>query len=108
MTPLWSKKSELTDNEWMSLINTHGEGLPPCCGNISSLRDEIISMARDGCTLAPWNGVQILRAYRVACDGHTFTEDAFPALLKLLREVAESMGYTLEQVHELPHKGNGE
>jgi len=92
----------------MSLINKNGEGLPPCCANISSLRDEIVTMARDGCTLAPWNGLQILHAYRVARDGHEFNEESFPALLKLIREVADSMGFTLEQVHKLKHEGNGE
>ncbi len=36
----------LTDEEWMSIINRERDGLPPCCANVSGLRDEIISIAR--------------------------------------------------------------
>jgi hypothetical protein len=36
----------LTDEEWMSIINKERDGLPPCCANVSNLRDEIISIAR--------------------------------------------------------------
>jgi hypothetical protein len=35
----------LTDREWMSIINRERDGLPPCCANVSALRDEIISLA---------------------------------------------------------------
>lgn len=35
----------LTDEEWMSIINREREGLPPCCANVSALRDEIIGLA---------------------------------------------------------------
>jgi hypothetical protein len=37
----------LTDEEWMSVINKERDGLPPCCANVSALRDEIIGLARD-------------------------------------------------------------
>jgi len=37
----------LTDEEWMSIINRERDGLPPCCANVSALRDEIISLARE-------------------------------------------------------------
>lgn len=37
----------LTDEEWMSIINKDRDGLPPCCANVSGLRDEIISIARE-------------------------------------------------------------
>ena len=37
----------LSDEEWMSIINRERDGLPPCCANVSALRDEIISIARD-------------------------------------------------------------
>jgi hypothetical protein len=37
----------LTDEEWMSIINKEREGLPPCCANVSALRDELISIARE-------------------------------------------------------------
>jgi len=92
----------------MSLINQKREGLPPCCANISALRDEIIQIARDGAMLPPWNGLHFLRAYRVCRDGHDFDDVQFPALMKLTQQVAESMGYTLAEVDDFPHQGNGE
>ena len=98
--------SALTDQEWMSLINKEREGLPPCCGNISELRDQIITIAREGAQHAAWNATQFLRAYRVARDGHNLEQ--LPALMKLVREVAESMGYSMEEVNSFPHEGNGE
>jgi hypothetical protein len=41
------KKLELTDTEWMNIIVRDRDGLPPCCANISSLRDVLIHMARE-------------------------------------------------------------
>lgn len=108
MTTLQETPSTLTDEEWMSLINKERDGLPECCANIGELRDQIIQIARDGATLAPWNGMQFLRAYRVARDGHEITDETAPVLMKLVREVTESMGYTLDEVHGFPHQGNGE
>lgn len=108
MKSLGETPCSLTDAEWMSLINKERDGLPRCCANISDLRDQLIQIARDGAMLAPWNGMEFLRAYRVARDGHDFTEEAQPALMKLVKEVAESMGLTLEKIHALPHQGNGE
>lgn len=38
---------QLTDSEWMSIIDQEDEnGLPYCCANVSSLRDVVIDMAR--------------------------------------------------------------
>lgn len=47
---------DLTNDEWMSLINADGEGLPRCCANISNVRDMIMSAARD-------NGVVLVPGY---------------------------------------------
>lgn len=44
MTPF---SQTLTDTEWMSIINRDRDGLPPCCANISQLRDTVISLARE-------------------------------------------------------------
>jgi len=98
----------LTDSEWMSLIDKERGGLPPCCANISELRDQIILLAREGGNLPPWNGMAYLRAYRVCLDGHPFTETHFPELLKLTKDVARSMGVTFEELGAFPHEGNGE
>lgn len=108
MPTLHETDSTLTDSEWMSLINKERDGLPECCANISELRDQIIQIIRDGGKLAPWNGMQFLRAYRVCRDGHDLNDETTPVLMKLVREVAESMDYTLDMVHGLPHQGNGE
>ena len=42
------KRLELTDSEWMSIIDGERDGLPMCCANISELRDSLISAARSG------------------------------------------------------------
>jgi hypothetical protein len=100
------KKSMLTDSEWMALIDKERDELPPCCANIADLRDEIIAIAREGGSLPPWNGMALLRTYRVALDGHgRLRPEEFPVLTKLVQEVAQSMGYTLEQVRAFPHEG---
>ena len=98
----------LSDTEWMALINKEREGLPICCSNISELRDQIIQIARDGAMLPPWNGIHFLRSYRVARDGHELNDTTFPILMRLVSEIAESMGYTVDEVNTFPHQGNGE
>ena len=102
-------KSSLTDTEWISLIDIDREGLPECCPNIANLRDEVIMVARYGGDLPPWNAVLLLRAFRVAVDGHDWmNEEQCPILWKLLREVAESRGHTLEEIMSWKHEGSGE
>jgi hypothetical protein len=108
MAVLHKTPCTLTDTEWMSLIDKEREGLQACCANISELRDQIITIAREGAMLAPWNGLAFLRAYRVCRDGHEISDETHPTLMKLVREVAESMDYTLEEIHTFPHQGNGE
>ena len=44
-------KIELTDHEWIDLLDREGEGLPMCCANISGLRDEIRYMLENGRTV---------------------------------------------------------
>lgn len=42
-------KVELTDSEWMDLIDgERPNGLSKCCPNVSNLRDQIIALVRDG------------------------------------------------------------
>lgn len=43
-------KIELSDSEWMSLIDGSDErhGLLICCANVSALRDRILTIARHG------------------------------------------------------------
>lgn len=57
-----SLKIELTDAEWVSLIDQHDIGLPSCCANISALRDTIITILRDGRQIDPFfNGPEFIR-----------------------------------------------
>lgn len=95
----------LTAEEWVCLLNSQQDDLPACCANVGALRDEIYAILCDGAMLAPWNGWNFLRAYRVYRDGH---EDDSSLLLKLVSEVAASMGVSLEEVQAMPHQGNGE
>lgn len=74
---------DLTDAEWMSLIDGSEErdGLMVCCGNISGLRDRIISFARNA--RGPqyeWEFIHFARALGAAEDGHNLD---IPALNKL-------------------------
>lgn len=39
---------DLTDSEWMSIIDSERDGLPVCCANVSELRDCITRAARFG------------------------------------------------------------
>ena len=48
MTEYKEERVELTDTEWMDLIDGDRDGLPRCCANVSALRDDIIRLARDG------------------------------------------------------------
>jgi hypothetical protein len=41
-------KIELADAEWMSIIDADRDGLPPCCGQISHIRDVLIEAAASG------------------------------------------------------------
>lgn len=76
-------KIELTDAEWMSLIDQTDEGLPYCCANISTLRDDIISIARYGRELSAWSATRFLR-HMYWCRGEV--ED-LPVVQKLFQQV---------------------
>lgn len=69
-------KIELTDREWVSLIDQEEDALPTCCSNISALRDEIIDILRQGKTLYNWNILNFLRAYHWSVSGHEFDDMA--------------------------------
>lgn len=45
---------DLTDSEWMSILDQERYGLPACCANISALRDDVFSIVRNGCETADW------------------------------------------------------
>lgn len=96
-------KIDLTDEEWMSLIDgTRPDGLQSCCANISALRDEIISLARMGGT-SPL-GITIERLAMVwgaAIDGHDGL-DQIPALVKLRDQlgIADKIAHVRDELVE--------
>lgn len=98
----YEDKVELTDEEWMSLIDNERDGLPSCCGNISTLRDEIIEMARDGCRVS-FRHYSLLRAYRACMDGHDM-RGLSPALDKLVEQVMTSANITWEHMEAADHR----
>lgn len=84
-------KVELSDTEWMSLIDG-ARDLQKCCANISELRDRIIEIARDGGRYHT-HSMFFLRAYRAAVDGHDLAGIA--ALNKVRDACLEHVGVGL-------------
>lgn len=90
------KKISLSDEEWMSLIDgTREGGLTVCCANISALRDEIISIARNGGTIQQWDEAGLQVKINWVLDSHEI--DKIPALVKFI----EQTGIDTKQA---PHK----
>jgi len=87
-------KIELTDEEWMSVINQERDGLPYCCANVSNVRDQLIGIARgDGDVLIP----DRLRLAMVAYVGtHDWDEEVTP----VMRRVIEQMGWSREELED--------
>lgn len=98
----YEDKVELTDEEWMSLIDKERDGLPSCCGSISALRDEIVDMARDGGQMA-FRHYSILRAYRACMDGHDM-RGLSTALDSLIQQIMDSAGVTWEHMETTTHQ----
>lgn len=78
-------KIQLTDAEWISLIKRDGLGLPPCCSNISILRDWIIIAATNGGEVDSFDAEAILDVYRDCEQGHDMTQ--LTALNSLITQV---------------------
>lgn len=79
-------KIELTDAEWMSLIDgDRPGGLTACCANISALRDVIISAARTGGEVHAFEVANFRRTLGWVLDGHEV--DEIPALVRLREQV---------------------
>lgn len=79
-------KVELTDTEWMDLIDgERPDGLQRCCANISALRDWIISLARAGGQTNFITLKELRRTLGWVCADHEI--DGIPALVKLRTQV---------------------
>ena len=76
-------KIELTDSEWMSIIDKDGDGLPACCANVSDLRDTLIDIAREGGDFKIYK--ERLKTHLTAvADGHEL-----PPLIEKIRKMIE-------------------
>ena len=71
------KRIILTDEEWMSLINTERDGLPVCCANICYLRDMLITIARNDGDV--WFPEKLKQNIKFVLDGH----DNLPLIEKI-------------------------
>lgn len=91
-------KLTLTDSEWMSLIDGSDEregNLSRCCANVSTLRDSLISVARNGGTVHAFTIERLKKYLGWVIDAHDIAD--VPALMK----VCEQLGIEpLEQTHE--------
>lgn len=102
-------KLDLTDEEWMSVLDMEREGLPYCCANISALRDELLSIARYGGTVE-WRKTGLARAFVWAEDSHDFSQ--LPVMVKIKEqlladdecrnwyEAAKKLNHTDEELRE--------
>ena len=86
-----SQRIELTDSEWMSIIDAEGEGLMRCCGNISELRDVLIQVARNGRT------TNFITEQRLQITlGWCYPEHDVPS--DAIRKVMEQVGFEVPDV----------
>lgn len=77
---------DLTDAEWMSLIDGEREGgLMRCCANISALRDVLIGAARDGGEVHLFAVESLRHTLGWVLDGHDI--DGIPALVKVREQL---------------------
>jgi hypothetical protein len=84
-----SVKIELSDTEWMDLIDgDRPNGLAACCANISALRDEIISAARSGGEIHAFQIDRFRIVLGWVLDGHDI--DGIPALSRLREQIDAS------------------
>jgi hypothetical protein len=75
-------KIELSDSEWMSLIDgDRPGGLERCCANISELRDVLISTAREGGRVHMFQVERLRMTLGWVIDGHDI--DSTAALVKV-------------------------
>lgn len=89
MTETQTAKVELTDSEWMSLLDGERDGLPRCCANVSALRDALMSVVRGGCEVGPFDRLQVQRTLWWVVEGHDLDPDG--PLVKLAGQVGLSL-----------------
>jgi hypothetical protein len=98
-TEVYEVRVDLTDAEWMSIIDMERDGLPACCGSISDLRDDVISLARNSGRLYRTTAEMLIEDYDDAIGRHSDGEP-MPVLDKLIAQVREA----LTRFPDLPHR----
>lgn len=74
-------KIELSDFEWMELLDGEREGLARCCANVSALRDAIMQVVRGGCEVNVFDRSQLERTFGWFLEGHDLVPDGSLAKL---------------------------
>lgn len=82
-------KLELTDAEWISLLDgtSDNSSLPTCCANISALRDELIHILRNGRNepIRSWELDGLKQKLQWAANGHEFKN--LPVIQKICKQL---------------------
>jgi hypothetical protein len=91
----------LTDEEWMSIIDGTRDGLPICCANVSALRDAIIDIARNGNDPDSIHTGLFRRAFTWVYPAHELDKDG--PVVKLARQLGVDIEKLEQQDHEVQH-----
>lgn len=92
-------KLELTDSEWMALIDgTREDGLLTCCANVSALRDVLITAARAGGVIHRFDVERFRTRLSWVMSDHDI--DQIPAMVKV-REQLGAQGFIPHTPDEL-------
>lgn len=95
-------KIELTDEEWMSLLDPERDGLPRCCGNISALRDEIFNVVRNSCAVPFYRVQSFLRAYLWCFESHDLPNSSVHKILDQILTDSDNASL-FERLKKLDH-----
>lgn len=95
-------KITLSPEQWASFDRknpAHENGpLPPCCGNISALRDTVMSIAANDGVVTPEMARDLAQQWGWCVDGHSFDEVKFPNFTPL-KSLIEQAGLAWPQRH---------
>ena len=92
---------ELTDSEWMSLLDGEREGLQRCCANVSVLRDVLMNIVRGGGEVGTFDRFQLEQKFAWFIEGHNLDPDG------PLAKIAAQVGLSTDPPEEHPRQ-NGE
>lgn len=91
-------KIELSDSEWMELLDGERGGLARCCANVSALRDALFQIVRSGCEVDPFDRHGLERTLGWFLEGHELDPEG--PLVKL----ADQLGLSTDPPREHPRQ----